>query len=510
MQFSSLKFLARVTPALVALAVGATAVHADGYSYVAPRDTTIISVDPKTINHWDTKRETFSCPSGHTLGTFANGDVWRNTSSDGVDAYVWSGHEGDTSLSMTFTNRNVSGDQTYAIAFACHGRYAPDARIITQATTSDGQPYSAGSWVNKDVLVTLTCAADGQVLIGGSFGEGINQSISNDGQRCINRGGTGALPVTFGPINVDKTAPRIGYGANLGSYTVDQVVDITCVAVDPVGSTGQAGSGLASNTCQAVHGDAYVLGLGQHDLSAKAVDRAGNSATATSNFTVIVTPDSLKALTQRFLGATNPVQTQILGAYLDRAKDPNQLASAVRSFQQLIADESGFAITGDQVSKAKLLSDLSRGLLNAPAVNFVGTPVPTPAPAKSSAPVQTVNDTDPALQYRGAGWGYYAGRGVGDLQDDVHATTVDGDSVRFAFAGTGISFVTESSLDEGQVDVLIDGQLVQTVDAFATGVHNKAGQTLYSRGNLSSGQHTIELIKKSGAYMLLDSLIVQP
>src|SRR5262245_4286878 len=52
--------------------------------------------------------------------------------------------------------------------------------------------------------------------------------------------------------------------------------------------------------------------------------------------------------------------------------------------------------------------------------------------------------------------------------------------------------------------------LVQTVDAFAAGVHSKAGQTLLWRRNLPSGQHTIELIKKSGAYMLLDNLVLQP
>ena len=40
---------------------------------------------------------------------------------------------------------------------------------------------------------------------------------------------------TFGPINIDETAPKIGYAGNSGSYTVDQTVDITCVAVDPIG-----------------------------------------------------------------------------------------------------------------------------------------------------------------------------------------------------------------------------------------------------------------------------------
>jgi hypothetical protein len=508
MSLRTLKSLVGIAPALLALGLGSTAVHAESYSYIAERDTTIVSFDPRVINHFDTQQQTFSCPDGRTIGTFANGDTWRNLSSSGVDAYVWSGGQGSNSLTMTFTNRNVSGDQTYSIALACHGRYTPDASITVNATTSDGQPYVAGSWTNKDVLVVLSCAANQQPLVGGSFGEGTNQSISSNGDGCINRGGTSAAPLSFGPINVDKTAPHVAYTANLGTYTVDQTVDIACEAIDPVGSTGQPGSGLASNTCQPVKGSAYSFGLGQHDLSAMATDRAGNSSTGTANFTVVVTPESLKALTQQFLGTTNPVQAQILGAYLDRARDPLQAPAAVRDFQQLLASESGFSITGDQLPKAKLLTDLSRGLLEAPATNFAATPAP--APAASSAPAQTLNDTDPGLQYVGSGWGHYAGRGVGDLQDDVHATTRDGDSVSFSFRGTGVTFVTEKSLDEGKVDVLLDGQLVQTVDAFADGVHNQAGQVLFSRNDLPLGQHTLQLVKKSGQYMLLDALTVQP
>jgi hypothetical protein len=509
MNYLSLKTLARLAPAVFALGLGATAVQAEGYTYDTGRDVTFTSTDAQVINHYQTLRQSFSCPNGMRLATFSSdGALTRNTSSSGVAAYLWDGSEGGTSLTETFTNWNASGDQTYSIAYACHGRYAPDAGITADARTSDGQPYVAGSWVNKNVVVTLTCTANGQPLIGGSFGEGANQSISSNGDGCINTGGTGALPLTFGPINVDETAPKIGYAGNSGSYTVDQTVDIACVAVDPIGSDGKAGSGLANNTCQPVQGAAYVLGLGQHDLSATATDKAGNSANASAKYTVQVTPASLKALTQQFLGATNPVQVQILGAYLDRAADPKQLTSSVNSYQQLLAAESGFSITGDQLPKAKLLTDLSRGLLTAPASN--PTAVPTPAPARSSAPAQTINDTDAGLQYSGSGWGYYGGRGVGDLQDDVHATTNDGDAVSFSFRGTGVAFVTEKSLDEGQVDVLLDGQLVQTVDAFAANVHNQSGQVLFSRNDLSAGQHTVKLVKKSGAYMLLDALTIQP
>jgi hypothetical protein len=119
-----------------------------------------------------------------------------------------------------------------------------------------------------------------------------------------------------------------------------------------------------------------------------------------------------------------------------------------------------------------------------------------------------VNDADSSIRYNGAGWGHYTGRGVGDINDDVHATTNNGDSVSYTFSGTGISYITERSVDEGKVDVAIDGVLQQTVDARSTD-HNLANQTLYKLWGLPQGQHTITLTKRDGGYMLLDGFIVQ-
>jgi hypothetical protein len=46
------------------------------------------------------------------------------------------------------------------------------------------------------------------------------------------------------------------------------------------------------------------------------------------------------------------------------------------------------------------------------------------------------------------------------------------------------------------------------VDANAPGVHNQGNQVLFSKTGLAAGQHTLELVKKSGVYMLLDALVV--
>jgi hypothetical protein len=77
---------------------------------------------------------------------------------------------------------------------------------------------------------------------------------------------------------------------------------------------------------------------------------------------------------------------------------------------------------------------------------------------------RTINDTDAAIGYIGS-WKYYSGRGFGDYDNDVHATTVNGDSATVTFYGSAISFYTETYSDEGDIGVLLDGVSQGTVDA---------------------------------------------
>jgi hypothetical protein len=117
----------------------------------------------------------------------------------------------------------------------------------------------------------------------------------------------------------------------------------------------------------------------------------------------------------------------------------------------------------------------------------------------------TVNDTDAGFTYTGT-WKYSSARGLGDYQDDVHYTAATGDSVSYSFTGTGVSYITEKNTDEGNVDVYLDGVLKTTVScANATRL---VQQTVYSVGGLTSGSHTLKLVKKDGTYMLIDAITV--
>jgi endo-1,4-beta-D-glucanase Y/regulation of enolase protein 1 (concanavalin A-like superfamily) len=114
----------------------------------------------------------------------------------------------------------------------------------------------------------------------------------------------------------------------------------------------------------------------------------------------------------------------------------------------------------------------------------------------------TVNDADPAVSYNTT-WSYSANRGLGDYNNDVHYTKTNGNYAQFTFTGTGVQYITETYSDEGNVDVYIDGVLQTTVNC--NSATRQVQFVAYQNTGLSSGSHTIKVVKSSGTYMLLDA-----
>ncbi len=119
----------------------------------------------------------------------------------------------------------------------------------------------------------------------------------------------------------------------------------------------------------------------------------------------------------------------------------------------------------------------------------------------------TINDTDNGITYNGGWYSWNAGSGNGYYNDDFHATRNDGDSASYTFTGTGISYMSSICGDRGNVDVYIDGNYQTTVNAYASTCAQQ--QVLYSTTGLTSGQHTLKLVKHGGQYMVLDALTYQ-
>ncbi|MDX6252058.1 MAG: alpha-galactosidase [Kribbellaceae bacterium] len=92
----------------------------------------------------------------------------------------------------------------------------------------------------------------------------------------------------------------------------------------------------------------------------------------------------------------------------------------------------------------------------------------------------------------------------GDYRDDVHASTADGAAINFTFRGTGVDWVTALAPDQGEADVYIDGKLVTRVN-----LHNDARVTtrqVFTRTGLKDGQHTLRIVKVSGAVLRSDMI----
>jgi hypothetical protein len=173
----------------------------------------------------------------------------------------------------------------------------------------------ANGWYVSDVNVTWT-VTDGESAVVSQIGCG-PVSVTEDTPgvtftcSATSAGGTASQSVT---IMRDATAPVVAYAGNAGAYTVDQSVSISCSAADAM-------SGLASNGCANIAGDAYTFDLGTNTFSANATDVAGNVGSATTSFTVSVTFASLCTLSERF--SSKPGVATSLCAKLNAAENAN-------------------------------------------------------------------------------------------------------------------------------------------------------------------------------------------
>lgn len=116
----------------------------------------------------------------------------------------------------------------------------------------------------------------------------------------------------------------------------------------------------------------------------------------------------------------------------------------------------------------------------------------------------TINNDDTSVTYAGGTWNESNNRGVGDYLDDVAYTTNNDDYFEYTFTGSGIEIISEKYSDQGDVEIILDSLPAVTVDT--TYSTRLTQQVIFSKLDLASGSHTIKVTKKTGQYMLLDSL----
>ena len=116
------------------------------------------------------------------------------------------------------------------------------------------------------------------------------------------------------------------------------------------------------------------------------------------------------------------------------------------------------------------------------------------------------NDDDEGIEYSGESWVHEVNREVGNTNNNVHLTTQNGDAVTFTFTGTGVEFITEAHPDHGEVHAYIDGIFHKTANAY--GASHQTQVSLHRVEGLPLGEHSITLVKGSGAVMVVDAFKV--
>ncbi len=128
-------------------------------------------------------------------------------------------------------------------------------------------------------------------------------------------------------------------------------------------------------------------------------------------------------------------------------------------------------------------------------------------PAGGGTPT-TINDNAGGFTYTGT-WAYQGGRGAGDYQDDVHYTSTNNDFFQYTFTGTGVDFIAPKGSGYAVVTVYIDGVNKGNFSEDNGGAYAPQ-QVIYSITGLSSGSHTIKVVKVSGNYHQIDTLKIYP
>jgi hypothetical protein len=257
------------------------------------------------------------------------------------------------------------GNQTFTAS--CSDAARNDATLIVGPLNIDRTAPStvastnglAGSngWFRSAVTVTLAAGdnASGVSTTSYSLDDGMTWR-PYDAQTAIVLAQDGLRSVAYRSVDVagnveaarsvaatiDQTPPTVTYAGNLGPYRVDQQVAITCTATD-------ATSGVASTTCVSTSAAAYTFPPGATTLAATAVDKAGNTGSASTTFSVVVSEAGLNALVDRFVSkrsVARSLKEEI--EEIAEARGRRDKAEAYREFAQAVSRQIGRTLTLEQ------------------------------------------------------------------------------------------------------------------------------------------------------------------
>ncbi len=86
----------------------------------------------------------------------------------------------------------------------------------------------------------------------------------------------------------------------------------------------------------------------------------------------------------------------------------------------------------------------------------------------------------------------------------MHWAADDGAGVELSFHGTKVSVTGPIAPDQGEIEVYLDGELIETVDLH--GAARLTQQPVFTSAKLRNEEHTIRLVKMSGDVVRIDTV----
>jgi probable HAF family extracellular repeat protein len=211
------------------------------------------------------------------MGTLGGSDSFAVAVNASAQVVAFSGTEGGDNHAVVWQRDTTPPVITRTITgtLGQNGWYTSNA-VVTWSVTDEQTPITSpacvASTVSADTIgTTFTCSA-------------------------TSGGGTTTQSVT---IKRDATPPAVSFAAHPASFSADQTVVIPCTASD-------ATSGLAT-TCTGVNVAGSLLPLGVNTRTTSATDRAGNTRSVSTTFTITATlpnaptPSSICQLMQKYV-----------------------------------------------------------------------------------------------------------------------------------------------------------------------------------------------------------------
>ncbi|MCF2900600.1 hypothetical protein ACSFVZ_16700 [Pseudoalteromonas sp. SYSU M81236] len=122
--------------------------------------------------------------------------------------------------------------------------------------------------------------------------------------------------------------------------------------------------------------------------------------------------------------------------------------------------------------------------------------------------LELVNDDDPRIQYSENGnWQSVSQTNTGEYKQDMHITEVNGAYFSYQFTGSSIVFATSKAANQGDVEVILDGQSQGTYSIFDGNNYRQVQSIVFEKHDLAAGPHTLTVKKVSGDVMPVDVVL---